>query len=155
MSVHIPTKAVVTVVEMARMLGLSRARFYQLQKAGVFPAPVYSLSNRRPIYVEEMQKVCLEVRRRHCGVNVRPVLFYASRFSSSPRKLKPKPKAKEVSSLAHSLRGLGLTAVTAADVHGATKELFPQGTGGIDQIKVVRVLFLHLKRKNSADKVSR
>ena len=31
------TKAIVTVSEMARMCGLSRARFYQLQKAGIFP----------------------------------------------------------------------------------------------------------------------
>jgi hypothetical protein len=151
MSVQIQTSAVVSVTEMARMLGLSRARFYQLQKAGVFPPPVYSLSNRRPIYVEELQKVCLEVRRRHVGVNRRPVLFYASRFSPSPRKPKRKPEAKEVSSLVHALRGLGLATVTAAEIQGATKELFPQGTAGIDQAEVLKALFLHLERKNSAD----
>ena len=43
------TKAIVTVSEMARMCGLSRARFYQLQKAGIFPSPVYDVSTRRPI----------------------------------------------------------------------------------------------------------
>ena len=73
----VQTKAVVTVSEMARMVGLSRSRFYQLVEAGVFPQPVYSVANRRPIYVEEAQKVCLEVRRRNCGVNGQPVLFYA------------------------------------------------------------------------------
>jgi hypothetical protein len=108
MSVQLQTRAVVSVTEMARMLGLSRARFYQLQKAGVFPAPVYSLSNRRPIYVEELQKMCLEVRRKNFGVNGRPVLFYASRFSSGARKPKRKPEAKEACSLVQSLRGLGL-----------------------------------------------
>jgi len=71
MSVQIQTKAAVTVAEMARMLGLSRARFYQLQSAGVFPSPVYLVSNRRPIYVEEMQEVCIEVRRRNFqGISV-------------------------------------------------------------------------------------
>ena len=45
MSVQIETKAAVTVAEMARMFGMSRARFYQLQKAGVFPTPVYDVSN--------------------------------------------------------------------------------------------------------------
>ena len=49
------TKAIVTVSEMARMCGLSRARFYQLQKAGVFPAPVYQ--DGRPLYPEETHLV--------------------------------------------------------------------------------------------------
>ena len=50
----VETKAVVTVSEMARMVGLSRARFYQLVRAGVFPAPAYKKG--RPIYVEECKK---------------------------------------------------------------------------------------------------
>jgi predicted DNA-binding transcriptional regulator AlpA len=50
-------RAVVTVSEMARMVGLSRARFYQLQKTGVFPAPSYQAG--RPVYAAEMQEVCL------------------------------------------------------------------------------------------------
>ena len=65
-----PLKAAVTVTEMARMVGLSRARFYQLVNEGVFPPPVYSVRTRRPIYVEDLQKVCLEVRHRNCGVMV-------------------------------------------------------------------------------------
>ena len=73
----VSTKAAVTVSEMARMVGLSRARFYQLVEAGVFPTPVYCVSTRRPMYVEELQEVCLTVRRRNCGVNGKPVLFYA------------------------------------------------------------------------------
>ena len=50
----------------------------------MFPPPVYSVSNRRPIYVEELQEVCLEVRRRNCGINGRPVLYYAGRLVPSP-----------------------------------------------------------------------
>src|ERR1043166_9731973 len=80
------TKAVVTVSEMARMVGLSRARFYQLQKAGVFPAPAYQAG--RPVYTEEQQQVCLEVRRKHRGVNGEPVLFYARRRGIEPGKRK-------------------------------------------------------------------
>src|ERR1700678_1877599 len=76
------TKAIVTVSEMARMCGLSRARFYQLQKAGVFPAPVYQ--DGRPVYTEEQQQVCLEVRRKNRGVNGKPVLFYARRIITQP-----------------------------------------------------------------------
>jgi hypothetical protein len=47
-------KAAVIVSEMARMVGLSRARFYQLRKAGVFPLPVYDVATRRPVYTEEL-----------------------------------------------------------------------------------------------------
>ena len=81
-------KAAVTVTEMARMVGLSRARFYQLVNEGVFPPPVYCVRTRRPIYVEDLQKVCLEVRQRHCGVNGRLVLFYSARATvpARPRK---------------------------------------------------------------------
>jgi hypothetical protein len=44
------TKAVVTVSEMARMVGLSRARFYQLQRAGVFPPPERDAETGRPCH---------------------------------------------------------------------------------------------------------
>src|SRR5262245_65689935 len=89
-----PTKAAVSVSEMARMVGLSRARFYQLVEAGVFPAPVYDVSTRRPMYVEELQTACLEVRRRNCGVNGKPVLFYSrGRRPATPAAKQSKPTA--------------------------------------------------------------
>ena len=105
-----------TVAEMARMLGLSRARLYQLTQAGVFPPPVDNVSNHRPGYVEELQKVCLEVRRRNCGINGHPVLFYAkghrlSGQAKATRTVKRQPKAtSRHADLMDALRGLGLTA---------------------------------------------
>ena len=54
------TKVAVSVTELAKMLGLSRGRFYQLQKAGTFPRPQHDESGR-PFYSEEQQVVCLEV----------------------------------------------------------------------------------------------
>ena len=147
------TKAVVTVSEMARMVGLSRARFYQLQKAGVFPAPVYQAG--RPVYTEEQQQVCLEVRRRNRGIDGRAVLFYARRRPIAPAKKAPRastaaPKNKDVSALLDGLNALGLTTATVAQVQEVAKELFPQGTDSLDQAEVLRAVFLHLKRRNSA-----
>lgn len=146
------TKAVVTVSEMARMVRLSRARFYQLQKAGVFPAPVYE--GGRPVYTEELQKVVLDVRRRNRGVNGKPVLFYSRRRGIEPAKRKradPLPaKNKDIASLLDGLNALGLTTATAAQVQEVAKELFPKGTDGLDQAEVLRAVFLHLKRRNSA-----
>jgi hypothetical protein len=153
------TKAVVTVSAMARMVGLSRGRFYQLQRAGVFPMPVYDLVTRRPVYTEELQRVCLEVRRRNCGVNGKPVLFYARRQPLTPAPPKPRkvkarpPKADQHADLTGALQALGLVSVTAAQVAVAVKELYPQGTTGVDPAEVVRAVFLHLRRKNSGDNV--
>lgn len=156
----VQTKAVVTVSEMARMCGLSRSRFYQLVEAGVFPQPVYCLANRRPVYVEELQQVCLEVRRRNCGVNGQPVLFYArghrlTQQAKPTRPAKPKPpKASGHADLIDGLAGLGLP-TTAAEVEGALKALYPSGVNGSDQGEVLRAVFLHLKRQNAGGSVGR
>jgi hypothetical protein len=159
MSTQKETKAAVTVAEMARMCGLSRSRFYQLIGTA-FPQPERQPGTGRPIYTEELQQVCLEVRRRNCGIDGKPVLFYARRLDSAPARPKPpKPKlqakGKDVSALVDGLNSLGLTTATAAQVQKVTEELFPQGTAGIDQAEVLRAVFLHLKRQNPADNVRR
>jgi hypothetical protein len=147
------TKAAVTVVEMARMLGFSAARLYQLTRAGVFPPPVYKVSNRRPIYTEELQQVCLDVRRRNCGVNGQPVLFYAKGPTQTKPSRKVKPKATSpYADLMDALRGLGL-AIKPAQVEAALKNLYPNGVNGTDQGEVIKSVFLHLKRENTRDNV--
>jgi len=152
-----PTKAVVSVSEMARMVGLSRSRFYQLVEAGVFPQPVFMVCNHRPIYVESAQIVCLEVRRRNCGVNGQAVLFYSKGHRVSPQ-VKPTrtaptpPKASKHTDLIDGLAMLGLS-TTSSEVEGALKALYPSGMGGIDQGLLLRAVFLHLKRQNSGDSV--
>ena len=158
MSVQVQTKAVVSVAEMARMCGLSRARFYQLVEAGVFPAPIYRIDTKRPFFNQEMQEVCLEVRRRNCGINGRPVLFYCRRFTPSPitkAKRTPAPKTNKHVDLIDGLRALGLTTVTASQVESAFLQTFPNGKVEIDDETVLRTVFLHFKRQNSSDNVGR
>ena len=91
-------KAAVSVSEMARIVGLSRARFYQLMSDGVFPKPKYDESTNRPYYDEEAQAECVLVKRRNVGINGQVVIFYASRHPltgqpkrASKAKTKPKP----------------------------------------------------------------
>ena len=90
------TKTVVTITEMARMVSLSPARFRQLMGT-TFPSPLYSVSTRRPFYTEDMQLICLDVRRRNCGIDGRPVLFYCRRGgeASVPRKPRTIKTAKD------------------------------------------------------------
>jgi predicted DNA-binding transcriptional regulator AlpA len=151
---HEQTKAAVTVSEMARMVHLSRARFYQLMKEGVFPPPVYLVSSRRPVYVEDLQKVCLEVRRRNCGVNGKPVLFYSvrhpgigqSRPTKRVTKAKPRDQYPEITA---AVQALGLSGVTGQQVGSAMKSLYPNGVNSHTQPEVIRSVFLHLQRQES------
>lgn len=140
----INTKAIVSVAEMARMIGLSRARFYQLIGTA-FPHPVYSVSTRRPFYDEEMQEKCLEVRRRNCGIDGHPILFYSRRppIAAAQRK-KTAPTKNEHADLIESLKALGLV-VTPAQVAQAIKEEFPGGTIEIDQSGILRSVFIRLR----------
>ena len=144
------SKTVVSVAEMARMVGLSRARFYQLVNDGIFPSPLYSVHTRRPFFSEEMQEVCMDVRKRNCGVNGKPILFYAARhpLGQQPKPVK-KPKTEprlknQYADLLDGLRSLGLE-VTAAQVEPVVKELFSQGIQKMECGEVLRSVFGKLK----------
>ena len=151
------TKAAVTVAEMARMLNLSRQRLHQLI-GSAFPPPVYNIQTRRPFYTEDQQKVCLEVRHRNCGVDGKPILFYARRGGAPSSPVMRPKKAKPI--LAHvaildAVKSLGLAGVTADQVGSAIKVLFPRGVESADQAEVIRGVFVHLQRQNRADNVGR
>lgn len=150
MGVNEPTKFAVSVADMARMVGLSRARFYQLVDAGVFPRPERHAVTGRPFFNEEQQKVVLEVRRRNCGVNGMAVLFYSRRLPSGltqRRKpaAKPTPEAGPHADLLAALQALGLAGVTPTQVADAVGETFPNGIVGVDEGEVVRAVFMRLK----------
>lgn len=144
------TKAAVTVAEMARMAGLSRARMYQLM-GKAFPEPSRD-DTGRPYFDEEQQRTILEVRRRNCGVDGKPILFYAPRNSVRPATPKPRPKTKSVASVGHpeiadGIRELGLV-VTDAQVSAAVNESFPAGIESVDLGEVIRAVFLSIQRQN-------
>lgn len=143
-----PTKAAISVTEMARLVGMSRNHFFTLCKKGVFPMPVYALSNRRPFFDIDAQQECLRVRASNIGANGQYVMFYPPRnkqpdspTEASSRKVKPTERAVE---LAKALKHLGL-AVTPQQVDAAVAEVYPDGPPSEDGV-VVRALFLHWKR---------
>ncbi len=150
MRVNPQTKFAVSVAAMSKMVGLSRARFYQLMQSGVFPRPERHAETGRPFYSEGQQKVVLEVRRRNCGVNGQAALFYARRSptrptATKPRRPMPTPKVEPNADLLAALQALGLVGVTAGRVADAVGEIFPNGTTGTDLGEVVRAVFLKLK----------
>ena len=146
------TKSVVSVSEMARMVGLSRQRFHQLRGTS-FPEPAYDEETRRPFYDEAKQAVCLSVRQRNCGIDGKPILFYARRNDVGvPRKNRkpttPKVKNNQYDHIIESLMALGLHSATSSQVEAAVKKLFPDGTTTVDDAEVVRTVFLHLQSTN-------
>lgn len=154
------SKAAICIKDMAALVGLSRQRFMQLVKAGVFPAPLRDETIGRPYYTDEMQAVCLDVRRRNCGINGKVVMFYARRRPSPtppmrPRSVRPTKKAAgdRHADIVAGLHGLGLVTATDAQVADAVSDLFPQGTDRADPGHVIRAVFLHLRGKNAAEKV--
>ena len=72
-------KEICPVKKMIAMLGMSKARFYQHLKNGVFPPPVYSFYTKQPFYPENLQNRCMDIRRTGIGYNGIPVLFYTPR----------------------------------------------------------------------------
>lgn len=141
-----PTKVVVSVVEMAEMVGLSKSRFYTLMDDGVFPGPVQNAASKRPVFDFDTQQRVLEVRRTGIANDGRPVLF--NRKLTKTRKpvqgRNAKPDSTEFSELIAALKGLGLTTTTEAIGH-AVAELYPNGMNGHDQGEVIRKLFLALQ----------
>lgn len=146
------TKSVVSVSEMACMVVLSRQRFHQL-RGTTFPEPAYDEETRRPFYDQEKQNICLSVRQRNCGIDGKPILFYARRNDVGvPRKTRkpsaPKSKNNQYDHIVESLKALGLQSATAAQVEAAVKNLFPDGTNTVDDAEVVRAVFLHMQASN-------
>ncbi|HEY7328071.1 MAG TPA: hypothetical protein VH592_10545 [Gemmataceae bacterium] len=154
MTDNIVTKSAVSVTEMAKMVGLSRARFYQLVRRGTFPVADQDTVTGRPCYFEEKQRQVLEVRRRNCGVDGRPLLFYSRRrdlgqTKAVPRPTKPKVKSNNYADVIHCLEQVKIT-MTSAQVETTLKELFPEGTDGIDLGSIVEAIIERRRRQNSS-----
>lgn len=147
------SRSIVNVSQMARMVGLSRQRFWQLACEGVFLMPIYDIRTKRPFYDEQMQETNLRVRQTNFGLNNRPILFYARR-PSEPRTTEPKTKrsaspkaAPKHGSLIEGLKQLGMASVTTAQVESAITALYPTGQP-TDEGDVLRTIFVHLMRRD-------
>ena len=148
MIARIDTKFAVSVTEMAKMVGLSRQRFHQLVRKGIFPRPKKGAStSRRPYYDQEQQETCLHVRRQNQGINGELIMFYAARTKTKPAKTaSKKADSSQHTELIESLKGLGMTA-KPEDVAEVMKVIFPDGTGSHVAGEVTRQVFLQLMKK--------
>lgn len=149
------TPSVVSLSAMATLCKLSRSRFYQLIEDGIMPPPAYDLHTRRPLYPQELQQICLQVRNTNIGINGRYILFYGDTQLSagtSPRKVSRRAKATNGSfaALKEGLVALGLNNLSDQKIKDTLKAAYPNGTTGVDEGEILRTVFRVLRRQNTA-----
>src|SRR4051812_26915169 len=121
-------RAAVSVTQMAKMVGMSRASFYEHVARGHFLKPLYATGSRRPVYTAEMQQQNLEVRSNKKGVNGDFVLFNDRGPREQPQRLPRRDSATTAivpGDLRRRLEGLGLMNLTDAQVERAFVVCFP------------------------------
>lgn len=94
-------------------------------------------------------------------MNGRPILFYSRRSdagkprsASGPTVGKANEVVKKYMDLIDGLAALNVTA-TVVQVEPILKELYPEGTEGIDPGEVIRSVFLRIRSQNPGDKQGR
>jgi len=138
-------KAVCTVTELVKKLGLSRARFYQLLKMGIFPKPVYCIRTRRPIYTLDLQQECIAVRKMGIGHNGQPILFYAQR-ENGPKKHQA-PSKQWHKELAGALEQMGLK-MPCKEIKNALEDMYPDSVPQhIDKGILIRDMVRYFNQK--------
>ena len=142
-------KPIVSMTEMANMIQLSRARFYQLLDAGFFPKPLHDKRSNRPYYDLELQKKCIESRQSGIGVDGSYMLFYSPRKTESDSHILKKKRVNPViKELTETLESMGLE-TTSKQVKQGLSELYPDGTTDVEQGVVIRELFRYFKSQVS------
>jgi hypothetical protein len=165
-----------SVGELCTMLNLSKRRFYELQQRGVFPqASAYSVKSRRPIFFSDAIRTCLDVRRRHVGLNGEIVHFNArpiqplararaatagasseavgARAARASRRSTPQPPSQHVG-IIDALAALGVE-TTAARITEVVREAFPSGTRGVDEGEIIRRVYQQIRARNCGGNVQR
>lgn len=141
------SKPIISVTDMAKSVGLSRARFYQLIRQGIFPQPLYSVRTRRPFFDKDLQEECIHIRQTGIGHNSEYILFYSPRENNSGKRKSPHKKSKtspQYTELVETLQTMGLTA-SYTQVEQVVRELYPDGIGNMEMGVVVKEVYRRLK----------
>jgi hypothetical protein len=131
-------EAICTVPELAKELGLSKARFYQLLNKGVFPEPLYA-GPKRSYYPPDLQQKCIEIRKTGIGYNEKAIVFNKSR-----KKKAQGPESwseHKYEELTDALKQMGLN-VSPRKVKKTVMTRYPEGIPAhVDKGTVIENLF--------------
>ena len=152
-------RAFVSLSELAEdFLGLSRARLYELIQRGAMPQPIYCIRTRRPMFDTELQRQALAVRQTGVGIDGSAVIFYRRETPtttplSTPARARRRtsaPTPNRFADLISSLQSLGVSQADERSVSAAVADCFPNGLDGQQEADVLRAVFRHLRRRESA-----
>jgi hypothetical protein len=133
----------ITVTELCELIGLSKNRFYALQKAGIFPPSMRSPLNNRPVFDTALVEQCLGIVRSRVGANGAP--WVPNRKNPVVKRSAGKEPKGRHQELLDALASLGLTATTA-QVDEALKRL-PEAGAGMEEPERIRRVFLELRKQ--------
>jgi hypothetical protein len=138
-------KAICSVTELCKDLHISRAQFYNLQNMEVFPKGLKDERTGRPYFDVELQTACHQIRNSGIGHDGQPYLFYSPRTKPGKPRIKV---SKHVDSkhkdYALTLEQMGLS-VSVEQISKSLPELYPDGSGSVDEGVVIRALFRHFR----------
>jgi hypothetical protein len=142
------------------ILGLSRARVYELIERGSLPQPIYDIRTKRPMFSREQQEQAMAVRTNGVGIDGSAVIFYRRtrpapqsppRFTPARTRQRTSPQVPSgIEDLANRLQALGVAQADEQSVTTAVTELFPAGLDGQQDGDVLRMLFRHFRRRETA-----
>lgn len=139
-------RPVISIIDACKLVGLSRARFYQLVEQGIFPQPLYHIRTRRPYYDCALQQKLIEIKNTGIGDNGDFMLFYSSRKNRTASSAKKKQVDPVVKDLTEVLESMGLN-TTLNQVKQGLIEVYPDGISDIDRGVVIRELFRFLRSR--------
>lgn len=146
------TSAAISVTAMAALVGLSRDRFYDLVRSGIFPPPIYRIDTRRPSYPAELREICLSVRRTGQGFNGEIVLFNQTAASKRMGVRRSRGRAacnrdSRNQELAAKLHYLGISNLTPESVAAAVHQCRQGHSDELDEPELLRRLVRHFMEK--------
>lgn len=156
-----PNREFVSLSQLAEdILRISRARLYELIERGAMPQPIYDTRSRRPIFDSELQRQAMAVRQTGVGIDGSAVIWYRREANAttepafaparSRRRTSGSRPAAPYSELISSLQSLGVTNADQPSVAAAVAECFPSGIDAQQESEVLRIIFRHLRRRESA-----
>jgi hypothetical protein len=138
-------KPIISVSAACQLVGLSRARFYQLLEQGIFPQPLYHVKTKRPYYNRDLQLRLLEIRDTGLGDNGDFIIFYSPRKKKNRGK-KIKMEHSVLDDYAETLSSMGIFC-NSKELSAALKKLFPDGVSAVEEGIIIRELFRYFKSK--------
>lgn len=141
-----PTPRPMTVQELGTLIGLSRARIYQLIRQGRFPAPDPGEHSSRTFFSAESMKTILRIKEEGIALDGKAIVF--NRKVHPRKKTEARPESQSSSlSIQEYLEGLGME-IPAARLNTVLKELYPNGWQRFPKEEVVQKAFQRLQEED-------